>query len=62
VRDIIAHWPEQRAQAEASARVASLRFDPQRYRDAIEDLIASLVQRPEPTAGSAESGGTTADA
>ena len=48
VRDIIAHWPEQRAQAEASARVASLRFDPQRYRDAIEDLIASLVQRPDP--------------
>jgi glycosyltransferase involved in cell wall biosynthesis len=48
VRDIIAHWPEQRAQAEASARVAALRFGPQRYREAIEDLIVSLVQRPDP--------------
>lgn len=45
VRDIIAHWPEQRARAEASARVASLRFDPARYRESIVDLIASLVRR-----------------
>jgi glycosyltransferase involved in cell wall biosynthesis len=45
VRDIIAHWPEQRAQAEASALAASLRFDPERYRAAIDDLIVSLVQR-----------------
>ena len=45
VRDIIAHWPEQRAQAEASARMATLRFDPEQYRQAIEDLIASRVRR-----------------
>jgi len=46
VRDIIDHWPEQRHHAEASARVAAMRFDPERYRLAIVDLVASLVQRP----------------
>jgi glycosyltransferase involved in cell wall biosynthesis len=48
VRDIIAHWPDQRARAEASARVASMRFDPGRYRGAIVDLVASLVRRSAP--------------
>ena len=48
VRDIIAHWPEQRAQAQAAARLVSTRFDPERYRLAIVDLIASLVQRSTP--------------
>jgi glycosyltransferase involved in cell wall biosynthesis len=59
VRDIIAHWPEQRVQADASARVAALRFDPERYRTAIVDLIASLTDRPASSAGLAESGGAT---
>ena len=45
VRDIIAHWPEQRARAEASARLASLRFDPERYRASIVELVASLTHR-----------------
>jgi len=57
VRDIIAHWPEQRAQAEASARLAALRFGPQRYREAIEDLIASLVLRPDPREVDRQRGG-----
>lgn len=48
VRDIIADWPDQRARAEASARVASMRFDPERYRGAIVDLVASLVHRSAP--------------
>lgn len=58
VRDIIAHWPEQRAAAEASARIASLRFDPERYRESIVELVASLVHRPTVGEESTESGGT----
>jgi glycosyltransferase involved in cell wall biosynthesis len=48
VRDIIAHWPDHRARAEASARVAAMRFDPERYRGAIVDLVAALVNRSAP--------------
>ena len=59
VRDIIAHWPEQRARAEASARLASLRFDPERYRASIVELVASLTHRPASDAGLTESGGAT---
>ena len=59
VRDIIAHWPEQRLKADASARIASLRFDPERYRAAIVELVASLTQRPASGAGLTESGGAT---
>lgn len=58
VRDIIAHWPEQRAQAEASARVASLRFDPARYRESIVDLVASVLHRTASREGSTTTGGT----
>ena len=59
VRDIIAHWPEQRLKADASARIASLRFDPERYRAAIVELVASLTHRPASGAGLTESGGAT---
>jgi glycosyltransferase involved in cell wall biosynthesis len=57
VRDVIAHWPDQRARAEASARVASMRFDPERYREAIVDLVASLVHRSVPRRAAAGSEG-----
>jgi glycosyltransferase involved in cell wall biosynthesis len=40
VREIIARWPVQRDQAEAAARLASLRFDPRRYRGSIVELLA----------------------
>ena len=43
VREIIAHRPVQREQAEAAAHLASLRFDPERYRASIVELIAGLV-------------------
>jgi glycosyltransferase involved in cell wall biosynthesis len=49
VREIIASWPVQREQAEEAARLASLRFDPERYRGSIVDLIAWLVGRSPPT-------------
>jgi glycosyltransferase involved in cell wall biosynthesis len=44
VREIIAHWPTHRDQAEAAARLAALRFDLERYRESIVELIASLVR------------------
>ena len=43
VREIIARRPVQREQAEAAARLASLRFDPERYRASIVEPIARLV-------------------
>ena len=43
VREIIAHRPVQREQAEAAAHLALLRFDPERYRASIVELIAGLV-------------------
>ncbi len=62
VRDIIAHWPEQRLQADVSARLASLRFDPERYRASIVELVASLTNRPASGAGPTGSGGATTHA
>jgi glycosyltransferase involved in cell wall biosynthesis len=48
VREIIASWPVQREQAEVAARLASIRFDPERYRASVVDLIALLVGRSPP--------------
>ena len=57
VREIIAHWPIQRDQAVAAARLASIRFDPQRYRASIVELIASMVRRPASRTSRPEPGG-----
>lgn len=57
VREIIAHWTVHRDQAEAAARLAALRFDVERYRDSIVELIASLSR---PLRGSAPGAATGA--
>ena len=57
VREIIAHWPMHRDQAEAAARLAALRFDPERYRESIVELVASLSR---PLHGSAPGAATGA--
>ncbi|MCD2440990.1 glycosyltransferase family 4 protein [Agromyces sp. SYSU K20354] len=44
VREIVARWPMQREQARAAARLAALRFDPERYRASIIELLAGLVR------------------
>ena len=44
VREIIAHWPMHRDQAEAAAGLAARRFDLERYRESIVELIASLTR------------------
>ena len=46
VHEVIAEWPVQREQAAAAALLASLRFDPERYRGSIVELVAELVHRP----------------
>lgn len=51
VREIIARWPVQREQAETAARLASVRFAPERYRGSIVELIARLARRPSSRAG-----------
>lgn len=45
VREIVAHWPDERARAASAARLASLRFDPDRYRGSIVELVAAVVAR-----------------
>ncbi|WP_164990432.1 glycosyltransferase [Agromyces albus] len=51
VREIVAAWPVERVQAAAAARLASLRFDPERYRGSIVELVAELVHRPSSRSG-----------
>ena len=46
VREIIADWSRHREQAMAAAHLAAARFDPDRYRESIVELVASLVSRP----------------
>lgn len=58
VRDTVAHWPDQREQAEAAARLASIRFSPERYRASIVGLIERLVRRPPARTGRTDIGGT----
>lgn len=62
VREIIAHWPLQRSQAVAAARLASIRFDPRRYRASIVELVASMVRRPAARTSRPNAGGSTARA
>ncbi|MBT2517535.1 glycosyltransferase family 4 protein [Streptomyces sp. ISL-90] len=57
VREIVAHWPVEREQAVVAARVASLRFDPERYRGSIVELVAELVHRPATRARRSGAGG-----
>lgn len=44
VHEIIARWPSQREQAAAAARLAAARFDPERYRARIVEVVAELAR------------------
>lgn len=60
VREIITHWPEHRDRAEESARVASRRFDPGRYRESIVGLVETMVHDDASVARRREGGGMAA--
>lgn len=59
VREIMANWPVRREQAEAAARLASRRFDPERYRESIVDLVATTVRRTPSRTDRPDARGTT---
>jgi len=44
VRAVVADWTTQREQAAEAAQLAARRFDPERYRESIVDIVASLTQ------------------